>query len=279
MITQKDLKNKLKSVSVTGKLADAVESISAAKYYRAIRAYTSFMPYAKTVEELAKRVTDPYAGKNTAGKRCYVVLTSNRGLCGGYNSQLYNFFADKTVSEKYPLLVVCGKKGIEHFKTASVKVDRTFVFSDIPPYSQSLELSEYLLKLYSTGEASEVVFVYQKFKNLLVQNPFSERLLPLKGEDTEEADCFFYPGRAEVENILYEKYIKSKIHYIMLEWSSGVQAATMTAMRTSAENAKNLKAELELTLNRRRQASVTSRVAETTHIENHNETNQTEGRV
>lgn len=65
----------------------------------------------------------------------------------------------------------------------------------------------------------------------------------------------------------------------MLEWSSGVQAATMTAMRTSAENAKNLKAELELTLNRRRQASVTSGVAETTHIENHNETNQTEGRV
>lgn len=278
MITQRDLKNKLKSVNITQKLSDAVKSISAAKYYRINSAYNDFLPYAQALNDLSRTITDPYAGRTSSGKKCFVVISSNRGLCGGYNTNLFNFFKTLIEGKNNPLVIACGRRGIDVLSSNNIKIKKSFVFSDIPSYSESKAFGEYLINLYASGEAGEIIMVYQKFKNILVQTPEFKTLLPLNFETGEEDEYTFYPGKEEVEKALFEKVIKNQVHFFLMEWARGVNAATMTAMRTSSDNAKKLKADLELTLNRKRQSSVTSGVTETSHSENSNTPNAEGGK-
>ena len=259
----RDIKNHIKSVTATGKLADAMKSISTAKYYRTSSVYKSFLPYAQRCTEMFQTIKDPYDGRSNSGRKCFVALTGNRGLCGGYNMTLMSFFENILAEDNNPLIIVCGKWGIEYFRTNNLMTDNRFVFSDIPEYAESASFASYLINLYSSGQADEIVLVYQKFKNILTQVPDTEPLLPAKSGEKKNTEVIYYPDREVVDKALYELCLKNKIYSLLLEWASGVHAATMMSMRTASDNAVKLKAELELNLNRRRQSQVTSGVMET----------------
>jgi F-type H+-transporting ATPase subunit gamma len=173
-----------------------------------------------------------------------------------------SFFESAIKKEDAPFKVVCGKWGIEYFRERGQKSDRQFVFKDVPSYAEGVSLATYLTELYSSDQADEIIFMYQKFKNILTQVPASSKYLPAETEGSGSRAGIYYPDKESVEKELYGLCLKNRAYSFLLEWASGVQAATMMAMRTASDNAVELKAKLDLQLNRKRQSQVTSGVIE-----------------
>ncbi|MFA6729462.1 MAG: FoF1 ATP synthase subunit gamma [Eubacteriales bacterium] len=266
MPSMRELKNHIKSIKTTWQLADAIKSISTARYYRVSRLYKAFEVYAGKSYEMLGSVTSPFGEKIPAGRKCFVLLTGNRGLCGGYNTTLAAYFEGVIKDEANPIIVVCGRWGETYFRNKHhIKIEKQFIFADVPEYSEGSRLGEYLTELYESGGADEVIFVFQKYKNLLSQIPSKEVFLPVKtDEKAKNPDAgVYYPDRETAEKSLYANCLKNKAYSFLLEWASGAQAATMMAMRNASDSARELKLELDLRLSRRRQWQVTSGVIET----------------
>ncbi len=266
MPSLRDIKNHIKGVSATGKLAEAMKSSSAAKYYRAVAVYNAFAPYAAHSASMLGTLGNPFGERKYSGKKCYAVLTGNRGLCGGYNTGLMSFFEEIYKHESDPIVVVCGKWGAEYFQAKGIPCAERFAFRDIPEYDESALLTDYLTKLYSEEKADQILIVHQKFKNILTQTPETTVFLPAKSENEAKdrsGEVIYYPDKEAAGKALYALCLKNRLYSLLLESASGVQAATMMAMRTASDNAAELKSKLELKLNRKRQGQVTSGVIET----------------
>lgn len=269
MPSLREIKKHIKGVRSSGKLAEAMKSISAAKYYRVSAAKSAFEPYARQSAKIAGFLRGAQGTREEnpgIKKKCFVVITGNRGLCGGYNTNLLNYFEEIYKAEPQAFVVVCGKRGGEYFDAKGIKITKRFVFKDIPQYAESETLCDYLNTLYESEAADEIIAVYQKHKNILTQTPGAETLLPEKAGGTEEdviGEFVFYPDKQTAAKAVYSLCFKNKVHYMLLESAAGAQAATMMAMRTAADNASKLKTDLEIQLQRKRQGQITSGVIET----------------
>ncbi len=275
MAGMRELKNHLKSVNVTGQLAGAMKTVSSAKFSRVNAVNTAYLKYASVCDEIISVFGHDLANElpcaSEDAPECVVVITANRGLCGGYNSLLLAY-AEECLNEydkagKNYEIVACGKVAAAYFSEHGIKTSRDFVFPDVPMFDDCVPLCEYLRNSYVSGDYSSVSFIYQHFKNMLTQIPSHKQLLPLgtkKGETENTGnDMIYIPDRKTVMRNACLTCVDCSIYSLVLDAATGAQAATMMAMREATDNVKSTVASLELEISRKRQSEVTSSVIET----------------
>ena len=261
MPSLRSLKARINSINSTYKVTSAMKTVSMSKFNLASSRYTKYEAYYNACGEILDSLggTGRFLPKSeSTGRKCYVLITSNRGLCGSYNTELFKYFKDSVIS-KDDKIIVCGKWAASRLGDSA----ESFTVSDVPSYQEAEALFKKLAELYENGGVDEVCFVYQDYVNMLTHTPKVERLFPTDhGQSKSGGDMIYLPGRSEVAESALLLCLKSKVYGIMLKAATGAQAATLVAMRTASDNSEAMLRELEQTLNRMRQAMVTTEVIE-----------------
>ena len=275
----RELKKHLKSVNMTGQLAGAMKTVSAAKFSRVHSVLSSYSEYAKTCENLMKEFGKSFStalfSPNPDAPECFVVIASNRGLCGGYNAELLAFADDvleKSKDER--IIVACGKMASAHFREKKTETESEFVFPDVPLYEDCAQFCDYLTGMFKEGRISALFMIYPKFENMLKQTPAVKKILPF--ETCEEADeknkdddgTLYVPDKKSVVREIAQSFLRTTLYSTVLEAAVGAQAATLMAMRSAYDSALSSAAELENVISRKRQGEVTAGVIETSSDNN-----------
>lgn len=268
MASLQELRKRLRSIQSTGKLAGAMRTAATAKYARLGRLRGDFSAYAEGFREMRSLLGSAGIARETEAvepRDCLVVMSGNRGLCGGFNAELFRFLEEQMAACKTPpLLLVCGRKAAQYLKERGVGFEE-FPVSEVPAYSEIKPLAERLRSLYVRGEAERVLVVYQSFRNMLTQIPAARQILPENRTEEKETEAspLYLPDAEMIRAQLAASCLDAEVFDLAIENASGAQAATMMAMRSACDNAAASAADLEVTINRRRQAEVTSSVIET----------------
>lgn len=272
----REIRHRIKSVKSTQQITKAMKMVSVSKLRKSQRALEIMRPYAQKYEEVLgtmlgmdHRYHSPYIGHRPEIKKvCYVLFTGNRGLCGGYNSNVSRFMEHLLEEEeKEWIVVVCGRWGRDNLHRSGIPVLQSFTdLGDNPSIAQGVALSEYLQSLYLSGQVDKVYLVYQRFLSTMVQQPVSVRLLPAWVEDEyyheSSTEYLFEPGEKEFLAQLMPHYITSVVYEAMLEAKAGEHGARMTAMSAATDNTNSMIGGLTLSLNRARQAAITTEISE-----------------
>ena len=285
MASIKDLKKRIGSVKNTQQTTKAMKMVSAAKLRRAQEAITNNRPYAKQVGSLVTQMlsapevtlTSPLldrSGESTAeGKRLLLlVVTSDRGLCAGFNATITKLSARFLNSDgkKYASVTFgfLGKRGYDFFKTKNgFIVGRYFEeFGGKVSFKKANDLSNALCKSFESGEFDEVKIVYNEFKNAVLQIPTIEDFLPLRPKaaaaDGSSGNVIVKPSANEVLESLLSKHFAIQIFRVMLESQAGEHGARMSAMENATKNAGEMIKKLTLQYNKQRQAGITKELLE-----------------
>lgn len=276
MPTLIDMRRKIRSVKSTQQMTKAMKTVSAAKLKKAQLKMLSARPYAyllsKTIKSIASRVEsqgNPLLEKREERNVDVVVITSDKGLCGAFNSNIIEK-AEKfinSLTEKNVNLILIGKKGREYFAKRKYQIrkswtDILFKFS----YEKSLEISELILDLYQRKITDSLYVVYNEFKSIVRRDIVIEKLLPL--EPVEEIEgysefIFEYPPE-EIFSQLLPLYVKFSVYHMILESAVSEHASRMIAMENATRNAEEMIDRLTLIMNKIRQTSITKEIVEIT---------------
>ena len=263
MATVQSLKKKLQTIRSTVKLTRAMKTASTVKFSKLNGVYTEYEKYADEYLNLYERYRSDFNSvfscSNPDAPCCYVVIASNKGMCGSFNNELLSFFSD---IDDEGVIISCGKKAAEYFEKKAIKTERSFVFYDIPTYEQVTELFDYIRLLLSEGKISSVKTVYSEYVNMIKQNPVCEDLFSFEECNDNECDSLFVPDKETVIKNMTDKILLSVLYKRVLEAALGAQAATLTAMRSAYDTACEYSAKLETEMNRKRQSQVTADVLE-----------------
>lgn len=275
-----ELKKHLHSIQMTGQLAGAMKTVSAAKLNRLNSALQSFSSYQSLCQQMIDRfgsdLSEMYPCQNPDAPVCYVLLGANRGLCGGYNIELYNY-ADTVLKKdgKEKRCIVVGKHATAHYQGGTLPIHKEYVLPDNLRYEDCMALLSEITTLYESGAVSAVVLIYQEFVNMLTQVPTTHCLLPLASSETEPVEKsrkhrhtpvsteLYVPDKETVLKAAARTCLQADFYSHMLEAGAGNQAATLIAMRSAFDNAEESAAALESAISRKRQSDVTSSVIET----------------
>lgn len=279
MANLKDIRSRIQSVKNTQQITKAMKMVSAAKLRRAQDNIINCRPYAYKILNLIKDISATGQVKHELLQKkedpksiLYVVLTSDRGLCGGFNNNLSRWSYKKSLEmmKKYEKVdfYFIGKKGSEFFKTkaiGSIKVMENLA-KDIS-YELAQSVSEDLLNKFSEGNYDEIHMVYNEFKSAIAQEVVSEMLLPLQVDlegASDVTDLKFEPSAQEMVEPLLKKHFAVQIYRAMSESIAAEHAARMTAMENATKNAGEMIYKLTLTYNKVRQANITTELIEIT---------------
>ncbi len=269
MSSAQELKRRIRTVITTEQVASAMRTSAMSKYTRTHKKSQDFQTYLAECRRLLRLVgSDDSAPDDGCRRRrvCYVAITANRGLCGDYNEALFRFLQQTLASEQEEAcLILCGKWGAERAASHGLEnVIDVLPVDSVPAYAQAKALYLRVLALWTRGEVDRVVFVYQRFQNILTQVPVCEQLFPAAPAEETAAvpDVIFVPGRAEMLPRLREQCLAAQVYGILLSAAEGAHGAMLMAMRAAADNCAEMRAALELELNRMRQAAVTAEVLE-----------------
>ena len=197
-------------------------------------------------------------------QNCLVLLSNDRGFCGGFNSELLRFFEQRLAEEtEMPQLIVLGKKGAAFCKAKGLDFE-TLPLEDIPSYSDAESMTAKLFELYAEGRVNRIDIICQHFNNMMTQTPAAETILPHPVESgAQKKDMLFLPDRDTALQTPAMYCLINSIYGIMLGHCAGIQASTSIAMRSACDNAEKSLEELEILINRIRQSEVTNSVIET----------------
>lgn len=275
MANMRAIRTRIKSVKNTQQITKAMKMVAVSKLRRTQSAMTASRPFAdKSHEVLSTLLKSEAAGNNRyikprkdVKKVCYVLFVGNRGLCGMYNSAILRYMQELAEREEREYgVVVCGRWGKDVIAKSGLNVIASFPeLSDTPSAIEAIELAEYLKDMYLSGKADEVHLVYQHYVSALSQKPTDELLLPAKPEDSEEheeRDIIFEPDAESVLESIMQLYINNRVYSVMLDAKSGEHSSRMTAMTSATDSTKELIDKLELSLNRARQAAITTEISE-----------------
>ena len=286
MPSLKDIRNRIDSTKNTQKITSALKLVSAAKLRRAQQNIVSLRPYAKSLLTLiadiaeTQKVQHKLLEKNDNPKTAlYVVIASDRGLCGSFNSSIAKF-AEQTMKEKsgdYEKMdfIFVGRRIIDYFKRRDVAPLEaiTGLDKDIS-YELAAGVANKVIDAFKSGEYEEIQIVYNEFKSAIAQEVVCERILPIdttnvnsfdKDEESRFAkDLIFEPSPEEIIEQLLEKHFAVQVYRCMSESVASEHGARMTAMENSTKNAGELIKSLTTTYNKLRQASITKELIEIT---------------
>ncbi len=277
MATLKAIRKRIGSIRNTQQITKAMKMVSAAKLRRAQEAVLQARPYAEKMAALLKNLSVRVSAEahpllmGREEKRVHLLLlTSDRGLCGGYNANLIRAaegFARSHGPEKEIHLAIVGRKGVDYFRRRKAEVaDRYLNVWTSPLEELAAEIAEKMIGRFLREESDGVYILYSRFRSALSQVPTLERLIPVAaaGEEGEEqpTEYLFEPGVEALLSSLLPKVVEVGIYRALLEASASEQGARMTAMDSATTNAADMIGRLTLQMNRARQASITKELLE-----------------
>lgn len=282
MPTLKDIRIRLKGIKSTQQVTKAMKMVAAAKLRRAQDRAIQARPYAGKLKEMLASLStkvdtslNPLLSPREEVKKLLVVLvTSDRGLCGGFNANIIKL-AQKVMHEEYAALyekgavtMICaGTKGSDFFRKRGYNITKAYpgVFQNLD-FSSAKEIAEIASQMYLKGEVDRVVMVYNEFKSVLAPNLRTEQLLPIAPEQGQKessgSEYLYEPSPAAIIDELVPKHLHTQVWRMMLESNAAEQAARMAAMDSATENAKELIRVLNISYNRARQAAITKELSE-----------------
>jgi len=278
----KEVRNRIKSVQSTQQITKAMKMVSAAKLRRAQDAITQMRPYARKLQEMLSNIVSNGEGEvggslsveRPIEKVLFIVITSDRGLAGAYNSSVIKL-TRQTIKEKYSAQFAkgnvhvwnIGKKGYEHFIKSNFHADATFkdIFLHLS-FENVQACAQAAVKAFEQREFDIVEIVYSEFKNAATQRFSVERFLPiprvLAKAGTAKADFIFEPSEEELIAELMPKILNTQLFKAVLDANASEHGARMTAMDKASENANEILKSLKISYNRARQAAITTELTE-----------------
>lgn len=276
MANLKEIRNRISSVSSTMQITSAMKMVSAAKLKKAQDAILAMRPYSEKLSGLLGRlsssigeeVENHYAEKRPVKKVLFVVISSNRGLCGAFNSNVikaaHQAITEVSSSAQVEVISI-GKKAKEALKNkATLIADHSDIFDNLN-YESATEISEQIIVSFITKQYDEVRVIYNSFKNAATQIVKNEQLLPIVQEQTSETtaeDYIYEPNAEEMVNQLIPKALKVQFFKAIRDSFASEHGARMTAMHKATDNATELRDQLKLTYNKARQAAITNEILE-----------------
>lgn len=278
MANLKEIRNRITSVGSTMQITSAMKMVSAAKLKKAQDAITAMRPYADKLTELLQSVSaslegdsgSVFAEQRDVKNVLVVAITSNRGLCGAFNTNVIkqaSKLANETYADKNVSFMTVGKKGNDILsKKYYVFHNNNSVFDDLT-FENASDITRRLMEVYTEGTYDKILLVYNHFKNAATQIVKTENFLPIEPIEQEElsnstADYIFEPSKVEIVETLIPKSLKTQLYKAVRDSFASEHGARMTAMHKATDNAKELKSELTLTYNKARQAAITNEILE-----------------
>ena len=282
MANLKEIRNRIVSVSSTMQITSAMKMVSASKLKRAQDAMTQMKPYAEKLKEILANLSasldtseNIYSQEREVKNVLLVVITSNRGLCGGFNNYVIKK-ALKMANEDFEGMNVSvlpvGKKATDSFKKTEFNQTNSFlpangdeIWNELN-FSNSNDIAEQIMTAYEEEKLDKVIVLYNTFVNVATQVPTAMQFLPIVQTETTEAtasaDYIFEPSKKEIVTELIPKSLKTQFYAYLLESHAGEHGARMTAMHKATDNASDLNKALKLQYNKARQAAITNEILE-----------------
>jgi len=278
----KEVRNRIKSVQSTQQITKAMKMVSAAKLRRAQDAITQMRPYAKKLSEVLSNIVSNSEGdvnmalatERPIEKVMIIIVTSDRGLCGGYNSNLIKL-TRQIIREKYASqhaignvqVMPIGKKGFEFFTKNGFKVVDQYwhIFTGLS-FEKVQAAAQHAMDAFANKEVDAVELVFSEFKNAATQRFVAEQFLPVqklvKAAGQKNADFIYEPGKEVLIAELMPKILNTQLYKAALDANASEHGARMTAMDKASDNANELLKTLKITYNRARQAAITTELTE-----------------
>jgi F-type H+-transporting ATPase subunit gamma len=286
MPSLKEVRNRIKSVTATQQITKAMKMVAAAKLRKAQDAIVKLRPYSLKLSQIITNLTQSdadseelklFSQKRPIKKVLIVVITSDRGLCGSFNSSVLKY-VNQLINEKYAehysegniTVLPLGKKAYDYFlKKKNVEIIDVFynVFANLK-FIEAKKIAEFIMQSFKNKEFDIVEVVFNEFKNVVTQIVKNEQFLPILPKIAEQSkmpktiDYIFEPNKEAILDDLIPKSIKVQFYRYLLESNASEHGARMTAMDKATENAGELLKELRLTYNRTRQAAITKEILE-----------------
>ena len=273
MANLKEIRSRINSISSTMQITSAMKMVSAAKSKKAQDAIHAMKPYANTLGNLLKSLksalgtTNPFLPREKEERILVVAITSDRGLCGAFNSAVVKhtlFLLEKYEGKAVEILTI-GKKGNDILKKTG-KVSRFCEgFFDRMDFQKVADLAQELMEAYTKGTYDRIILVYNSFKNVATQILTEEVFLPLQlaqEEEAQESDFIYEPSAEAIVEGLIPKHLKLQLYKSVRDSLAAEHGARMTAMHKATDNASNLRDELTLTYNKARQTAITNEILE-----------------
>lgn len=277
MANLKEIRNRIASVSSTMQITSAMKMVSAAKLKKAQDAITAMRPYSEKLTELLQNLSATmegdtggvFAEQRPVNKILIVAITSNRGLCGAFNTNvikqvkaLQEAYAGKTVD-----VLTIGKKGNDVLKKTATIVDNQSSVYDRLTFENVALIAQELMDRFTAGEYDRIELVYNHFKNAATQIVLTEQFLPLAPADVAQqgsaaSDYIFEPSKEEIIVSLIPLSLKTQLYKAVRDSFASEHGARMTAMHKATDNATALRNQLKLTYNKARQAAITGEILE-----------------
>ena len=281
MANLKEIRIRIGSVSSTMQITSAMKMVSAAKLKRAQDAITQMRPYAEKLQEILGNLSatldlseNAYSEQREVMNAYIIAVTSNRGLCGGFNNNVIkkvNALKAGEYAQYNTKIISIGKKANDVFGKDALNVRPEGIgaaedmFNDLT-FERSSEVAQYLMDVFAAGSVDKVVVIYNKFKNAALQEVMEEQFLPIVANDEEggaaAGDYIFEPSKSEIVEDLLPKSLKIQLFKALLDSHASEHGARMTAMHKATDNAGELKRDLTLQYNKARQAAITNEILE-----------------
>ena len=272
-VSTKEIKNRIRSMESTKQITKAMEMVAASKLRRAQAQVAASRPYFEilrgTIDDIVEHnleITSPYLKERTGNKVMYIVIAGDRGLAGGYNSNILKMvFAQ--IKDKEATVLPSGKKALDFVKSKKVNIlTEDYAEAAAVSIGDCFSISKQLSQAFKNGEFDEIHVAYTNFVSVLSQTPDTQKLLPLVREEGKKpasrAVTMYEPNCEEVFEAVVPEYLGGILYGALCESRASEQAARRTAMDSATSNAEDMIADLSLKFNRARQAAITQEITE-----------------
>jgi F-type H+-transporting ATPase subunit gamma len=278
MASLRDLRRRIKSISSTQKITKAMKAVAAAKMRRAQDNVLAARPFARRMQDVLGRVGSasvgmkhPLLAVREPQKVAYILATADRGLCGGFNANVIKAAAQEMQKHPGAEMITIGRKGLDFFRRRGYTIAQQFTGIDGAGPGLTNAAAQFVIDKYSAEEYDEVYLIYSQFVNVMVQKPVVQKILPAEPpeeaageaeEKKERVDYIFEPDAESIMGSILPMYIQNSLFQAVLETNAGFYSAQMTAMDNATRNAADMIDRLTLSMNRARQAAITTEITE-----------------
>lgn len=277
MASMRDIKRRRDSIQSTGQITKAMKLVSTVKLQKAKGKAESTRPYFDLMYETVKNmlaksgnINHRYLRAGESSKKAIITITANRGLAGGYNSNITRLITGSGIPKDDAIIYAIGTKGRDFLlrRGYTIKADYSEMVEQ-PEYTDARVICDEVLNAFTSGEVGEIYLAYTSFKNTVVHEPKLIKLLPVDAESMKQEEdgvdntpMNYEPGEEEALNLIIPKYVCSLIYGAMVESVASENGARMQAMDSATSNAEDMISDLSLKFNRARQAAITQELTE-----------------
>ena len=274
MANLKEIRGRITSISSTMQITSAMKMVSAAKLKKATDAIVMLRPYSEKLQEIIANVSattelegvSTFTAEREVKKVLYIVVTSNKGLAGAFNSSVIKELNNVIGNTQHEIEILSvGKKVYDDVRRTRTVYDNQSAIFDGMSFQAVSNFMEHVMKDYKEEKFDKVFVIYNKFINAETQEVQTEQVLPIAMDEKEEntnTDYIFEPNAAEILNVLIPKSIKTQVYKAILDSIASEHGARMTAMHKATDNAEALRNDLKIFYNKARQAAITNEILE-----------------